>query len=190
MLYSHLPNHVARTREPGAAFLHIDKVCLLLLLSLSLSLGQSDELDECGSEHIRTILDKSVPELKQLMQAVKETLQFEEAMCDKFSSQSLLAIYDEDEEGALELVNEGDGGGGDEQDQDPDDEPDDLNPHSAEAIRRRYLRFRQKQEKLKGKTQPQAKDEAPRRFSEISDAFDMYLTVYLEHEESYGARSL
>jgi hypothetical protein len=95
-----------------------------------------------SSEHIQHILDNSKVELGHLMNAVKETLAFEEEICARFSA-SKGVMYDEDEDGGLELVQRTGGEvvgsgttalGGD-NDDDEEEEETDINPHSAEVCK-------------------------------------------------------
>ena len=119
-------------------------------------------------EHFSNILEKSVPDVKILLHAIRETLKWEREMCSYFAKQPLITdAYEEEED----------------EEEEPEDDEESENPHSAAAIARRYKKFQKQRERKERKNQPQVQIE--KKFKGIISAtFDKYTSIYIAEEDS------
>lgn len=124
------------------------------------------------SEQFSTILEKSEPEVKVLLHAIRETLKWENEMCSHFAKQPMMNDNSNHSHSDQEE---------DDEDEEEDDEEEE-NPQSAAAIQKRYRKFQKQRERKERKNNPTIQLE--KKFKGIiSSTFDKYTKIYINQED-------
>ena len=132
------------------------------------------------SEFIENTLNYSRCEVNVLLHALKETIAFENEICEFFSKLPLFALLTEEDalSGEHQAVS----------DDEEEDKIDEVNRNSAEAIARRMEAFKRRKEKERRKLEMKEKN-IERTFSRfkgiISKTFDPFMNIYTDQEDQF-----